>query len=372
MQEKYPSNLVKSLEHSEHSIEHRLGEFLASEPFLATLWEYPDETRDSALGFAMEYFLADPTPEHVQDYLHDLCIRVIDSERKGFGSSGAFQNRFSLMVQHLLHHKGLNVSKLEDAENIFTLINELAGNTHTYHAFNGTFLKSIQQHGLQPEMRAWDWDRLRPVDSILKRVGIGMGLGWANINSRGKTSLGDDPGNVYRYAIASPEWFAQFVAEGFHIPAREPYDKNAFYRRDHTAARKNVELFCDRTMKQSTPERVASGRGYPNMTAEEKELVLSFFEEYWAKLCGSNSAPMVALMKKASIGITIPTFSSYQAWINWTSKHLSGGASFEEYMRYCLASSHHDQQIHHAIPPESLMIINLPDYQTVHRISSLP
>ncbi len=347
-------------------LEREFSELTESKEFLEAIRQFPDEARDVAVGLGVEYFMFDKNWDNLRDYLQDL--------REKLGTNPGFfdidkitDERASLIVKRLAETLGIDSESEEGKEKLFRYLSDAYEKEgYLYHGFNGAFRDAVSEHGLQPEMRTWDWDDLQSISQLLTRVGLSMGLGWANINSKSKISLGDDPKNVYRYALASPEWFSQFVASGFHILLQPPYDKKAFYKKDYIAAQRNVEMLCDRLMHQSKEDEVATGRAYPNMTQAEKEIVLAFFEKHWQEFCTEKSTPSLALVKKSAVGRDKTPYTSYGDWAARMKGFGQNDVSIDRYAKTLLYTRDQDLQVDHAIGPEEMIIINLPKYTDVH------
>jgi hypothetical protein len=93
---------------------------------------------------------------------------------------------------------------------------------------------------------------------------------------------------------------SSIIDNGFNIIFRsidKVVDKKAYYKKDYSAARKNIDLFCDKLM--SNEEDIKAGKKYPNITEEQRESIINFFEKYWELLCNNkDSKPKVALIPK--------------------------------------------------------------------------
>ena len=213
-------------------------------------------------------------------------------------------------------------------------------------------------------IRFWNWEELNHIKAICSKAGHAGVLGWADLNSQGKISIADNTDNLYRYSLASPEWFAQFVSDGFHIPANKPYDKKAFYKRDYSSARKNIELLCEKMMSSSEID-ILNKKAYPNITLEEKNEILNFFEKYWKIFANEKSIPKCALIKRFSINRTneIKTYKEYCK--------LAQDLNFDDYsleraIDFLISSKEHDTQLETNIDFKNILLINLPEYNKIH------
>ena len=259
---------------------------------------------------------------------------------------------------------------IEDAETeesrrkiyVYIVENDL-NNRYFYHSFNGVFESSIRQNGLSSNKRLWDQTELNEIHEILASGGNKMGLGWNKINSESGVFVGDDTDNIYGYGVASPEWFAQFCAEGFLTP-NEPARKTAFYRRDYATARKNVEDLCGSMMNRSEADIIAK-KAYPNISEQDKLRVLEFFEKHWGILAGKDSSPKVAIVKRKVLKKPPPTYEEFISHDNFRNKSTKGIVEF-----LLGVGSNNDLKLESDVQPNDVVIVDLPDYNIVH--PSLP
>ncbi len=350
------------LDADEASMEEKISELLNNKETVERLNKFPDELRDGAIGLLVEYKVIFPDCDNFNEYLDSL--KAIESRSPGWPGG----EKTKILIEHIskeLTRNGLEPSE-EEVANYFT--DNYVKNGYFFHSFNGAFEDSIKQRGLDVDTRFWDWDELKDISDICSKAGYGMVLGWSGLNCRGKLSIGDSASNIYRYGIASPEWFGQFVAEGWHIPNKEPYDKKAFYKKDYENAKNNIMLFCDRKMHQSSEEDIENRIAYPNMTFEEGQAILAFFEKYWQKFASKENGSKCALIKRSAVGRDVPVISykdyceKYDSDVSYTMSNL------QDYINMISDSGHNDLQISEPISPEDIKIVSLPNYLDIHNI----
>lgn len=265
----------------------------------------------------------------------------------------------------IAHKLGIPGSGDLDSQRIYDYyFKAVMQNGFVYHSFNGVFEQAIRSSGLSAEDRIWDWQKLEKIHQIGEKAGRRMLLGWGMINSGSKIFFDTNPvRSAYRYAVASPEWFAQFTSEGYHV--RDPERKRSFYRRDYDRARQNVLDLCDE-MQSSKPEDIATRKAYPNITNEERAFIVEFFEHYWKLFAGDNSHPRVALIDRSVMGI--PSDFSFDEACKLFLKRDPNNATAEEiiYELMVYDSRHVDVSISQDIPPENFVVVNLPDYSKIY------
>lgn len=327
-------------------VEERFSYLLNAPETLEFVTKFPEKSRSYIIGCLIEYLILFPESVELRSYLSELTegINLLD------GWSDYNFNKFKLekLFKRILNEVGVDEVDTDDSKEVVFqyVIDKFIKNGYFYHSFNGIFEESIRKNGLDPDIRTWDWEELGKVSKIFKSHGHRMILGWADLNCEKKTSIADSIGNIYRYALASPEWFAQFVAEGSHIPLDNSYDKKAYYKKDYKAARKNVEMLCQRVL---------------NNSEEDKSYVLDFFEKYWNLLVSNDSNLKCAMIKKSALGRNFKSYNSYKEFSEFCT-YIKGLKSI---VGFLISTFHHDLQIDTKIDPNDLLIIDLPDYDKV-------
>lgn len=328
-----------------------------SEKFLGRLHECPDEeSRAKLIGLAVEYCVLHPDCAGFDTFisvpdLHNLPIK----------------QRAALLVRSIAHKLDIAEADIPSADFlIFSYFKEnVVKKGYFYHGFNGNFEDEIVKQGLRTKNRLWEWEELYEIAAIGKRAGVGMLLGWLDLNCENRVSCAATTGNLYRYSVASPEWFAQFVSEGFHIP-NQKNKKGAFYRRDYQTARQNIEELCERLSSRNEDD-IRAGKAYPNITSEEKDKLLDFFEKYWKIFTGERSLPRAALISRLALQedvLPFETLDDYKTFL----KDAKLPADIESIIESCLLldDGNNDIQVGHDISPENLRIIELPAYEKVN------
>ncbi len=339
--------------------ERRLSALLNSQETLEAIGEFSEKYRESVIGVIIEFWILFPQATSVAPYLRDL-----KQNEECLGNNYELgMRKSSLLIHRIAEEIALKEVEADDSANaIVQYISEkFFTNGFVFHSFNGSFSEQIRQQGLDPGTRAWDWDELKRIMTIGRGVGTPMLLGWGDINSEGKTSIGDCIDNIYRYGVVSPEWFAQFVCEGWHIGMSAPYDKKAFHKRDYASARRNIETWVQKNTGKDA-HAIAEQREYPNLTDGERAEVLGFFEKYWAKFGGKGSDPKVALIPRISVR---QDKSGIQSYTDFREMSWKKEGTLEECIATLLVSRCPDEQIQVNIPAADLRIIDLPQWTDI-------
>lgn len=362
----------------------RISEVLTDREVVERVRLFDEKSRNAVIGDLVEFctIFGDVEPSELQSYMDRLtktdCFVHPDKYPNGYQYGGE-QWKYSALVFTTAKKLGLPDTESKDSQRkLFDFFNtrKHGPKAYYYHGFNAVFEDSISENGLDPNMRTWEWQELEDIQRICGNAGYTRTLGWSDLNCRGKISIADDPRHIYHYAYTSPEWFGQFVAEGSHMND-ESVDKTAFYRKDYIAARRNVEIFCDK-MTSNSDEDIAQKKSWPNISPDDKQRVLAFFEKYWAKLA-KDDYPRVALCRKSSIdqdGTKYRTFDEFIAnGFATAHDHSKNGkerpATTDEMIQilcgegpfsYFRAS---DKQINHPVSPSDITIIALPKYNDI-------
>ena len=88
------------------------------------------------------------------------------------------------------------------------------------------------------------------------------------------------------YAFQSPEYLSRFCSNGYHMEDIYIYDREAFWRRDYNACRRNIELLCDEY----------------RFKEKDKNIVLSNFQKLWNSNVKIDEPPAIFIGKRKNIG----------------------------------------------------------------------
>ncbi|QQG44781.1 MAG: hypothetical protein HYW86_02605 [Candidatus Roizmanbacteria bacterium] len=346
----------------------RITNYLNSNEYIDKLQRFDERHRSEVIGLTTEYFILHPDGQGADDFVRDL-------QKVDLGDYEKDHKISKLLADSIAQRLGINdVTSREAVEQIYNYyLDSVIVNGVYFHSFNGAFELSIRANGLTTDQRLWDWEELRRISEIGEKTGRSMLLGWGSLNSKGNISYASTTRDSYRYAVASPEWFAQFVSEGFHIPNNEP-QKKAYYRGDYEQAKQNIEELCNK-MQSSRQEDIDARKSYSNISMEERTEILSFFEKYWKVFRGTNSQPCLALINCSMFDddpVNYPAhvkedFGSLTEYVR-DYMHSAGNNPkvFEiiKSLRYNISGGV-DKQTEVNISPEEIEIVKLPEYSKV-------
>lgn len=232
------------------------------------------------------------------------------------------------------------------------LVQESLKTKFVFHAFNGVFEESINQHGLDPNMRLFDQGEL---DTVRANSGAESStlLGWQQ-SSKGKIYLLGISSDtmrspIYRYAVSSPEWFAQFCQGGSRFYNDSRFDNEAFMRRDYEASKRNIETYLSDSSA--------------TINEAEKASILELFEKYWNIFVSPESAPKLAIIDAYAVKDDLRNIP-YERLVELGHDRYRDGREIpidllaartvESMLR------EQDFAVTHAIPVKNIIIVDLP------------
>jgi hypothetical protein len=358
-----------TIEKSERKdIGNKISETLESADVLGKITGFEEEHRGAVLGAIIEYLcLHDVQTDGLQDFIGKLrdASPVVSSQGYQEGKYDALL--ISTIARKLSLSEPLDRNGCRAVGNY--LVDRLVRHGQYYHSFNGAHEKSIREKGLLPDAEIADRAEMDEIAAIGRDHGVPMILGWYKINSAGKIFFDGHGMNIERYAVASPEWFAQFCSEGSHVPTVF-LKKSAFYRRDYATAKQNVLDLCA-ALKSATPEDIAARKRYPNITPEEEQKLMAFFEKYWARFASADALPKVALIAKSAV----EDVEKESVWYQYDAfcERLRQGRNAEhwtdqEALRFMCSYLRraNDAFIEKAIAAKDISVVTLPTYNQIH------
>ncbi len=328
----------------------RVSSFLNSEEFREEIWYFDAQHRETIVGSAIEYLILHKDTDNLDSFWQKLG----SIEKKDWGHS-VYHSKFEdFLVQSIADKLGLEYPFSPEGEEkayAYALENFVLKGYY-FHGFNGVFEESIKKNGLSPIDRLWDTKELRETSEIGLRYGNKMLLGWHALNSEQKIFLDFDADSVYRYGTVSPEWFAQFVGENIYISDNGHGNKNAFCRRDYETAKENVGIVCD----------------HMKVNQEDRLKLFNVFEKYWKLLASQDSSPKVALVKTTAVFEKEKLEKRYKdafpRYIEDQDRHREDNTAVHRILRQ--ATFGHDLAFDITIPPESLVVVDMPSYWDVY------
>lgn len=312
-----------------------LEKFINDMKTIEQIVSFPEGQRDRLVGELVRAYLVFKDKKHVKVYLGRL--------RDCLAATGKLDNYDNPLIDMIATSLDVDPTSPEGKEAIHNYYQANYGSqSYQYHGFNGAFKESVEKNGLTTIQRIWDWGELRAIHDIATEHHAPMLLGWGMLNSENGVFVTDSAELLYKYANASPEWFAQFVAEGFHIP-NIGHNKQAFNRKDYKQAKENIENTC----------------GAMGVTADEYDTIMAFFEKYWHILAAeSANSPQLAIISHPK-----PIYS-------WQEKCASaqryGDMLEPTLVLFNPGGVGVDKKLTEDIPPKDVQIVQLPAYSLIH------
>lgn len=204
---------------------------------------------------------------------------------------------FDTIIDGIIKDRGKNnfediINKIIDTifqnkENDFTLAKNLIYNFaldgYCFHSFNKVFLPTILEKGLIIKEKPWDNEAIEQIRKIFSNHNIKDVFGLYQGKDTTPIFFANSLKSSRFYAYSSPTWFRHFVSGGMKGNPNL-YHKNAFFYRDYQSALENVIKLCESA----------------NVSYEEYQVILNFFNHYWG-IIATNELPCVALIKRTEL-----------------------------------------------------------------------
>lgn len=312
-----------------------LEKFINDEKTIDQIVSFPEGCRNRLVGELIRAYLVFKDEKYSMVYLERL--------RDCLAETGRLDNYDGPLIDTIATSLDVDPTSPEGKEAIHNYYQANYGSqSYQYHGFNGVFKESVENNGLTTTQRMWDWDELKAIDDIATEHHVPMVLGWGILNSENGVFVTDSAELLYKYANASPEWFAQFVAEGFHIP-NIGHNKQAFNRKDYKQAKENIENTC----------------GAMGVTADEYDTIMAFFEKYWHILAAeSANSPQLAIISHPK--------SIYSWQEKCASAQRYGDMLEPTLVLFNPGGVGVDKKLTEDIPPKDVQIVQLPAYSLIH------
>ena len=148
---------------------------------------------------------------------------------------------------------------------------------YKFHGFSSINLEGIKEYGLDPSKRDLPVEEMNVIHDIFSKHNINTIFGWYKINYENNIFYSSTPNISYHYALASPEWFSQFVG-GATIYGKEGND--TLLNNDYEKAVYNLTKVMNNYQ----------------FTENEKDIVFNFLNKYWKIY--ANNKPMLFIKKE--------------------------------------------------------------------------
>jgi hypothetical protein len=241
------------------------------------------------------------------------------------------------------------------------LVQECLKSRFLFHAFNGVFMESINQYGLDPTTRLFDQGELDAVRTITDTKSRDTLLGWQE-QSKGKVYLlGVTPDTlnspIYRYGVSSPEWFAQFCQGGSRLSKDDRFDSEAFMRKDYEASKRNIETYLSNQSSE--------------IDEAERTRIRDLFEKYWNIFAGPEATPKLAIVNALAVKDNLRDIP-YERLVELGHDRYPDGREIpiDVLARQTieLMLREQDFSVDHTISPKDIVVIDLPGFTSEQAI----
>ena len=264
-----------------------VGEFINSQEFVELIAKYKDtdiyaveSITNKLIGIAMDYadiFRNSGTAslKEMKEILNGVVKR--DVEKIDYDIMSVYEKK---LLRDLGLHKKQSLTPEEDEMVKHNVIKILAFKQTKFHAFNGAFLSSIQQKGLNPHTKFED--EQNQIEALLKKYN----LPTFSINSDNKNISYSATASVsYNYSRTSPEWFARMCGTGYYATRNYKESRGQFEHYASAMSEDDSEKYLD--LFESCWQKFAKNNTYlcvvPDVIAHEYEDLTTLrlrFDEY--------------------------------------------------------------------------------------------
>lgn len=288
------------------------------------------------------------------NFLKELMKQLINDEKVNFyaldNNICARNHTLDLFAKELLDELELTKECLSDEavkSKLFNyIIEKILGNTYKFHSFNSAFYDSIKSYGINPNKSFTSQSNLDKIDAIFMKYGCDGALGYHQVECINQISYAEIPCTAYRYGVASPEWFSFFI----NALSRSQYKGNSKRHKyedevdpiitsNYNHAKQNLVMLMLR-LKFNTVD---------------KNIVLNFFEENWAKYAHNNS--YVSITKEKRDKEELEGLKK-----NILSPKISSVNSIQDIIESCFDKLDNDIQTKETIKTKNSLFIKLPKY----------
>ena len=287
-------------------------------------------------------------------FLKELMKKLINDEKVNFyaldNNICARNHILDLFVKELLDELELPKECLSDEtikSNLFNyIIQKILGNTYKFHSFNSVFYDSIKNHGINPNISFTSQSNLNKIDDIFMKYGCDGVLGYHQVECINQISYAEIPCTAYRYGVASPEWFSFFI----NALSRSQYKGNSKRHKyedevdslitsNYNHAKQNLVMLMLRL----------------KFNPIDKNIVLNFFEENWAKY--ANNFAYVSITKEKRDKEELEELKK-----NILNSTVVSVNSIQDIIESCFDRLDNDIQTKETIKTKNSLFIKLPKY----------
>ena len=180
--------------------------------------------------------------------------------------------------------ENLTPQQKEEVKQYF--LNNYVKNGYVFHSFPSARKDSVKENGFTTVEKLWDHKEVMEVAEIFKNHGVLSAVGGYAFYGSNKSGMyvEHDPKQMFFHSVSAPEWFKFFTSADHNNNDGMALNSSPYYYKDYEACRRNVEDLCKNT----------------ELTKEETEIVLNFFEKNWQKL--GQKELVTSMIKRNKIG----------------------------------------------------------------------
>ncbi len=299
---------------------------------------FDHRVRNILLGLTLDYGIVMRGLDDLPQFLMDLKGMTTDNRNHHLCSLPLHQ-RYGLLGKAIGRILNIDASDPSSDPEILAFCQQrYVQEGYYFHGFSGSFEERILLQGLDPEQRPWSKEQREGMIKFFKEKDLPLIFCCAGIDDDKCIFLSDDPSVIFRYANASPEWFAQFCGEGYGI------DQQAYARKDYQACMRNLVVLLK--------PFVDAGK----LTNAEATHILQFLYHQWMTLVESpeRSHPKVALVKRSSIkrdAVVVP--GSVRSLDSKMAGLMHGAREV-------------NLRVEGVIPPQDMIMVTLPSYEELY------
>lgn len=263
--------------------------------------------------------------------LTNMFIEQINTDKEFDFSSMYLKEVIEKIYSNELDSLGI-YGKLDKHKYIIEKLNYI----YKFHGFSSNNLESIKQNGLDPSKRELPTEEMNIIHDIFSKHNIKMIFGWYKINYKNNVFYSLTPNISYNYALASPEWFSQFVGDA------------TIYGKEGNATLLNNDY-------EKAVSNLTNVMNNYHFTDAEKNIVFNFLNKYWKIY--ANNKPMLFIEKEETGYLKNEDILNDAIELDSIDFTLNS---------LCLEYGAVDCRSDKIISPENSEIIELTDYQKIY------
>lgn len=219
------------------------------------------------------------------DSYNDYFITRLQNITKTYTNYQSLILAFNNILIDIIANK-LKIEKTNEKEILDYIYNVYIVNGYCFHSFPSSLKSRVEEEGLTSKVNYKEIKLLKQINYIFNNHHY-KNIIPKNLNSKSNAIyITDSPYLAYYYAIRSPYSLASLTSLSKYYNYLKDYDKNAYYNKDYTACKDNLEKLCT----------------HVNMTFKEKSSVLKAFDKMFKTLKIETSTPTIAFIKRKDLG----------------------------------------------------------------------